>query len=76
MDVQIIHKILHQKKLGSIFLVDIQCPTIWAFDNIENKHTLYRGEDYVKKICTSLREHTANVNNFEKKKMSPLTKRS
>ena len=22
--------------------------TIWVFDNIENKHTLYHGEDYMK----------------------------
>ena len=43
--------------------------TIWAFDNIENKHSLYRGEDCMKKFCTSLREHATNVINFEKKKM-------
>ena len=30
---------------------------------------LYRGEDCMKKICTSLREYTTNVNNFEKEKM-------
>ena len=34
--------------------------TIWAFDHIENKHTLYRGEDCMKKFCTSLREHIKN----------------
>ena len=43
--------------------------TIWAFDNIENKHSLFRGEDYTKKFCISLREHTANVNNFGIRKM-------
>ena len=47
---------------------------IWAFDNIENKHTLYRGEGCMTKFCTSLREHATNVINFEKKKMLPLTK--
>ena len=26
--------------------------TIWAFDNIQNKHTLYRGEDCMKHFCT------------------------
>ena len=31
--------------------------TIWAFDHIEIKHTLYRGEDRMKKFCESLREH-------------------
>ena len=27
--------------------------TIWAFDHIENKHTLYRGKDCMKNFCTS-----------------------
>ena len=45
--------------------------TIWAFDNIENKPTLYHGEDCMKKFCTSLREHSTNVINFRKKKMCP-----
>ena len=38
---------------------------IWAFDYIENKHTLYRGEDCMKKFCTSLREHAKNIIDFE-----------
>ena len=38
--------------------------TIWAFDNIENKHTLYCGENCMKKFCTSLKEHATNVINF------------
>ena len=29
----------------------------------------------MKKFCTSLREHTTNVINLEKKKMLPLTKK-
>ena len=29
----------------------------------------------MKKFCTSLREHTTNVINFEIKKMLPLTKK-
>ena len=49
--------------------------TIWRFDHIENKYTLYRGKEYrIQKICTSLREHAKNVIDFEKKKMLPLTK--
>ena len=47
---------------------------IWAFDNIENKHTLYRGKDCMKKFCDFLREHAKNIPGFEKKKMLPLTK--
>ena len=49
--------------------------TIWAFDNIENKHTLYRREDCMKKFCTSLRDHATNVINFEKKKNVIVNKR-
>ena len=47
--------------------------TIWGFDHIEDKHTLYCRKDCTKKFCTSLREHTKNVIDFEKKKMLPLT---
>ena len=42
--------------------------TVWAFDYIENKHTLYRGKDYMNKFCESLREHAKNIIDFEKKK--------
>ena len=48
--------------------------TIWAFDNIENKHTWHRDEDCMKKFCTALTEHVTNAINFVKKKMLPLTK--
>ena len=48
--------------------------TIWAFDHIGNKHTLYCGEDCMKKFCTSLKEHATNIINYERKKMLPLTK--
>ena len=34
--------------------------TILAFDEIENKHILYRGQDCMKKFCTSLRDHATN----------------
>ena len=30
--------------------------TIWTFDNIENKHTLYHGGNCMKKFCTFLKE--------------------
>ena len=48
--------------------------TIWGFDHIENKHTLYCVEDCMKKFFTSLRQHAKNLIYFEKKKMLPLTK--
>ena len=49
--------------------------TIWAFDNIENKRSLLRGEGCMKKFCSVIREHATNVINFEKKKMLALTKK-
>ena len=48
--------------------------TIWAFDHIENKHTLYRGKHCTKKFCESLREHAKSTIDFEKKKMLSLIK--
>ena len=43
--------------------------TIWAFDNIENKVILYREEDCVKKVCTSLSERASNVINKKEPKI-------
>ena len=48
--------------------------TIWTFDHIESKYTLYRRKDYVKKFCESLKEDPKNIIDFEKKKMLLLTK--
>ena len=48
--------------------------TIWEFHHIENKHTSYRGIDFMKKFRESLREHAKNIIDVEKKKMIPLTK--
>ena len=47
---------------------------ICAFEHIEYKHTLYRGKDWVKVFCTSLREHDTNAINFQNKKMLLLIK--
>ena len=41
---------------------------IWAFDHIENRHTLHRREDRMKKFCESLIEHAKNIIDCEKKK--------
>ena len=49
--------------------------TIWAFDQIENKISLYHGEDCMKKIRSSQREHVTNLIDFEKGKTLPLTKK-
>ena len=47
--------------------------TIWGFDHIESKHTLYRGKDCMKMFCASLREHAKKHNLFSKEKMIPFT---
>ena len=48
---------------------------IWAFNQIEKKHSWYRRENCVKKVCESLRENAKFIIDFEKKKMLPLTKK-
>ena len=63
MYMQTIHKFLQQKKQVSIFLV-YSMSAIWVFDHIENKHTLYREEDYMKRF-------EKKFENLEKKKMLP-----
>ena len=65
MDVQMIRKNIHQQKLESIFLADIQ--------PYKNKHTLYRGKDCMKKFRNCLREHAQRIIAFEKKTMLLLT---
>ena len=51
--------------------------TIWAFDHIENKHTLHPGKkDCMKMFCQSLKEHAKNLIDFEKKNMLSLTKKN
>ena len=58
--------------MSYIKYADVMSP-IWAFDNIENKHTLSCEADCLKRLCISLREHATNVINFEEKKMLSLT---
>ena len=50
-------------------------PTVWKFDHIKNKHTDIVEKICMKKFCESLREHTENIIDFEKKKMLLLTKK-
>ena len=64
------------KKIGKPVPSVYSMSTIWAFDTTGNKHSLYGGEDCMKKFCSSLRKHTINVINFERKKMLPLIKKS
>ena len=43
--------------------------TIWIFDHIVNKNTLYGGKDCIKKFCESLREHVKNILILKRKKL-------
>ena len=42
--------------------------TIWGFDQIKDKHTLYRGKDCIKNFCKSLREHEKEYLFLKRKK--------
>ena len=44
---------------------------ILSFKRIKNKHAVYRGKDYMKKYCKSLREHAMEIIN---RKIKLLTK--
>ena len=55
------------KKVGEHIACGYSMSTIWTFDNIGNKYSLYRGEDCMKKFCISLRENAANIIDFTKK---------
>ena len=54
-------------KIGKQGLCGYSMTTIWAFDHIRNKHTLHRGKNCMKNFCESIREHTKNITDFEKK---------
>ena len=47
--------------------------TLLSFKSIESKNDVDRGKDCMKKFCESLREHTKQIINFEKKKMKLFT---
>ena len=61
-------------KIGEHIPCGYSMSTIWVFDNTKNKHTLYHGDDCMKKFCEILRKHAKNIIDFEKKKMLLLTK--
>ena len=49
-------------------------PTHCGFDHIDDKDTLYRGKNCMKKFSNSLRKHAKNIIDFEKKQMLPSRK--
>ena len=52
---------------------NISISTISSLRSIENKHDVYRGSDYMKSFCESLREHAMKII-LERKEMKLLTK--
>ena len=50
--------------------------TMSSFRSIENEHDVYRGKDWIKKFCESLREHAMKIINFKKKKNEVVNKRA
>ena len=49
-------------------------PTISSFRNMENKHDVHCGKEYMKRFCESLKEHSMKTINFKIKKMKLLIK--
>ena len=62
-------------KIGKKIPCGYSSSTIWSFNYIENKRSLYSEKDCMKKFCEFLREHAKSIINYEKKKMLPLTKK-
>ena len=44
-----------------------------SFDSNQNKHKFYGGKDYIKKLCSYLKEVGTKITNYEVKDMIPLT---
>ena len=73
MDIKIVLKNYLQKNLGFYIRSGFLMSTTSSFKTIENTHDVYRGKDFMKKFCKSLREQAAKIIHFEKKKMNLLT---
>lgn len=61
-------------KIGKHVSCGYSISTIYPFYTIENKDSLYCGEDYMERFCSPLRGHATNIINSERKKMLPLKK--
>ena len=46
-----------------------------SFNTTKNKLDYYRGKNCMKNFCLDLREHLTKIINYEKKEMTPLTKK-
>ena len=50
--------------------------TILLFKSIGNKHDVYKGKDYMKTFCESVREHALEIINFIKQKNDVANKKA
>ena len=55
-------------KVGEHVPSGFSISTSLSFKSIENKNDVYRGKDYMKKFCESLREHAIKIIIFKMKK--------
>ena len=74
MDVKIVSENSSAAKLGKYITSDFSMSTILSSKSIESKDDVYRGKDFMKGFCESLRVHAMEVINFKKKKKKLLTK--
>ena len=49
-------------KVGKHIPSGVSMSTILSFKSIGSKHDVYRGKDYMKKNCESLRKHAMEIN--------------
>ena len=64
MDVQTIQKNLQQQKIAEMFIVDIQQQQFGHLIIQKKNHTLYCGKYCMKRFCSCLGEHAANILTF------------
>ena len=61
----------------NIFPENIQClhylMIFTTFDDVKNKHDIYKDEDCMKKFCKSLKKYAVIIINFEIEKTISLT---
>ena len=46
---------------------------ICSFDKTKNKHSVYRGRDFIEKFCKALKELGTKIINYKEREMIPLT---
>ena len=63
-------------KIGEHIPSSFSMSTISSFKSTENMHDVYKGKVCMKTFCESLRDHSMNITNFEKKKSEDINKRT